>query len=387
MTSAGASTRSERRVAIGGPSNPGRTVVQAWLASRGLIVLVALLITWQQGTVFERVVAQWDVEHFTAIATLGYLGREDGTLMAFFPGLPMLLRVGTWVGAPVEITGVVLAMIGSACAAAALFRLGGTWAAVAWLFAPTAVFTAVPYTESVFCALAFWAWERARADRWALAAALAAGACTIRVSGLFLVGALFVMVVTTRGLGWDRAGIVARLRRGAWLLLPLAAIFGFVWYLHGLTGSWTAWFSAQAAGWEREFTLPWDSFRHTLDAVDPTAYPDHPLWPPVFAAEIASMVVGVVVTGWCLGRRLWAEASWVGIQVLAFSLSYWFFSVNRAVLLWFPLWMMIGQLVSWRPEHAAARVAHRIVVAVYFAGSGVVMLAWSWLYLTGNWAS
>ena len=57
-------------------------------------------------------------------------------------------------------------MVGSAVAAAALLRLGGPWAAVAWLFAPTAVFTTVPYTESVFCALAFWAWERARADRW-----------------------------------------------------------------------------------------------------------------------------------------------------------------------------------------------------------------------------
>ena len=95
----------------------------------------------------------------------------------------------------------------------------------------------------------------------------------------------------------------------------------------------------------------------------------------------------MLVTGWCLGRRLWAEASWVGIQVLAFSVSYWFFSVNRAILLWFPLWMMIGELVSWRPERPAARVAHRIVVAAGFVASALLMLAWSWLYFTGNWAS
>ena len=94
--------------------------------------------------------------------------------MAFFPGLPMLLRAGTWLGLPVEITGVLLAAVGSAAAAAALLRLGGPWAAVAWLFAPTAVFTTVPYTEALFCAAAFWAWERARADRW-LAAAAAGG--------------------------------------------------------------------------------------------------------------------------------------------------------------------------------------------------------------------
>ena len=29
----------------------------------------------------------------------------------------------------------------------------------------------VPYTESLFCAAAFWAWERARSDRWLAAAA------------------------------------------------------------------------------------------------------------------------------------------------------------------------------------------------------------------------
>ena len=54
---------------------------------------------------------------------------------------------------------------------------------------------------------------------------------------------------------------------------------------------------------------------------------------------------------------------------MAFSVSYWFFSVNRAILLWFPLWMMIGSLVEWRPERPAARVAHRIVVGLGFAAS------------------
>ena len=62
-------------------------------------------------------------------------------------------------------TGTAAVTVAGAFAAAALVRLGGPWAAIAWLFAPTAVFTTVPYTESLFCAAAFWAWERARADR------------------------------------------------------------------------------------------------------------------------------------------------------------------------------------------------------------------------------
>ena len=115
--------------------------------------------------------------------------------MAFFPALPVILRAGLELGVPIAITGVVLSMLCSAVAAAALIRLGGPWAAIAWLFAPTAVPT-VPYTESLFCAAAFWAWERARSDRWLAAALITAVACTVRVSGLFLVIALVVMIMT-----------------------------------------------------------------------------------------------------------------------------------------------------------------------------------------------
>jgi hypothetical protein len=84
---------------------------------------------------------------------------------------------------------------------------------------------------------------------------------------------------------------------------------------------------------------------------------------------------------------LWGEASWVGVQVLAFSLSYWFFSVNRATLLWFPLWIMLGRWVSWQPSAESTRVAHRVLVGVAFTAEIVLMLWWSWLFFTGHWAS
>jgi hypothetical protein len=341
--------------------------------------MVALLLAVYQGRSLADMVDQWDVEHFTNLALNGYLGRADGTLMAFFPGLPLLLRLGLALGIPIYVSGVIISCLCSYAAASALARLGGPVAAVAWLFAPTAVFTVVPYTEALFCAAAFWAWERARADRWLAAALLAAAACTVRVSGLFLLGALVVLAVTSAGPWRDRG------RRLLVLLVPAAVLGGFLLYLHALTGSWTAWYHAQSTGWARTMTPPWESFFNTVAATHPN--PDHPLWPPVFVAEIVSMAIGVLVVGWCLGRRLWAEASWVGIQVVAFSISYWFMSVNRAILLWFPLWMMIAQLVTWRPRRPAARVVHHVAVALALATSTLLMLAWSWLYFTGNWAS
>ena len=373
-------------------SSPGRTVIQAWLASRGMIAAVALVLAVVQHRSLTNMVTNWDVQLFAKLATDGYFADPAGTLMAFFPGLPVIFWLFTQLGVPVAITGVVLSLVCSAIAAAALYRLGGTWAAVAWLFAPTAVFTVVPYTESLFCAAAFWAWERARSDRWLAATVLTAIACTLRVSGLFLICALLVMIIT------DRKPTAAILRRGALMLIPASVIVAFATYLYALSGSWTAWYHAQTRGWVRELTWPWESFLNTIPAVIPGAYPNHPWWAAVFRGEMISMAVGVAVTVWCIvvslrARRspngsdgtMWGEATWVGMQVLAFSLSYWFFSVNRATLLWFPLWIMLGRRVAG-PSRISPP-AHRLLVAAAFTVEIVLMLWWSWLFFTGHWAS
>src|SRR5918995_1270638 len=273
----------------------GRMVVQAWIASRGLIAAVALLLAVRQGGSLTQMVSNWDVNHFTNLAQGGYFADPRGILMAFFPALPVILRAGLELGVPIAITGVVLSLLCSAVAAAALIRLGGPWAAIAWLFAPTAVFTTVPYTESLFCAAAFWAWERARSDRWLAAALIAAVACTVRVSGLFLVGALIVMILTSRGTSW-----AARGRRLALLGIPVAVLASFATFLYWLTGSWTAWYSAQSTGWVRQLTWPWQSFLNTIDAMKPGAFADHPWWAAVFRGEMVSMFVGVAVVVWCL---------------------------------------------------------------------------------------
>jgi hypothetical protein len=371
-------------------SSPGRIVVQAWLASRGMIFTVALVLAVVQHRTLTNMVSNWDVQHFGNLAAGGYLAEPDGTLMAFFPGWPTILWLFDQLGVPVAISGVIISTACSAVAAAALYRLGGQWAAVAWLFAPTAVFTVVPYTESLFCAVAFWAWERARADRWLAATLLTALACTVRVSGLFLIGALLVLIITSPSTA------ASKLRRAALMLIPAAVIMAFATYLYVRTGTWTAWYRAQSTGWVRQLTWPWDSFLNTIPATLPGAYADHPWWAAVFRGEMISMAVGIGVTIWCIvvsirGRRsrglgsdhtMWGEASWVGVQVLAFSLSYWFFSVNRATLLWFPLWIMIGCWIE-----GGSRPPHRVLVASAFIVETVLMLWWSWLFFTGHWAS
>lgn len=431
----------------------GRLVVQTWLFTRLLLVGVALWVGLSTGRSAGDMLANWDVQHYFAIATNGYTGAND---IAFFPGWPLVLRAFAAVGIPMLWAGIGLALICSALAAAALHRLGGPIAAVVWLLAPTTVFTLVPYTEAPFCAAAFWAWERASRGRWGAAAGLAAIACTLRVSGLFLLGALVILALTQGlrgrsgraggaapfGVGgpgtaqapsrwswpWRRqwpqqatsgqpasfswsslsrpisqwSGAVAtgyrpappvvtwrqRVRALVWLTIPALTLLVYIGYLRYLTGDWNAWYHAQSAGWPRGFTWPWVSLQHTIEAASSTAYPAFPEWSWVFRAEIISMAVGIVVTLACLARRRWAEASWVGVQVLAFSCSYWFLSLNRAVLLWFPLFILIGEALSGGWNVSPGRRRFRILLTVLgCAVAAVVLCFWAWLFYTGRWAS
>ena len=174
----------------------------------------------------------------------------------------------------------------------------------------------------------------------------------------------------------------------AWLTVPALTVFAYIAYLYSLTGDWNAWYHAQSAGWPRGFTWPWVSLQHTLEAAGSNAYPAFPEWSWVFRAEIISMAVGVTVTVLCLVKRRWAEASWVGVQVLAFSCSYWFLSVNRAVLLWFPLFVLIGERLSsgWNVTPGRRR-RRMLLTTVAFAAACYVLCWWAWLFFTGRWAS
>lgn len=360
---------------LGGPL----LVAGVWLGSRLLLFLGCVVVMAQNQLTFEQAISRWDVLHFFEIATNGY---NEGINIAFFPGFPALLALGVRLGIPLYLAGIGLSLIGSALAAAALYRLGGTGAACLWLVAPMAVFTFVPYTEAVFCAAAFWAWERGRAGHWGSAALLAAVACTFRVSGLFLVGALGLLILTS-----GRDALARKLLRCLWMLIPLAVLVAYSYYLQTLTGSWFAWFDAQEQGWARGFTWPWDSLQHTIDAADPSRWEGRPEVPVMFFAEIVSMVMGLLTVVISLFLRRWAESAWVGVQVLAFATSYWFISVNRAVLLWFPLFTIAGSMAEWNPKNSFGRYLWRVLVGLGTTASVLAMLAWAWVFFSGGWSS
>jgi hypothetical protein len=362
-----------------------------WLfVSRVAVVAIALSapLLFNSGDDFPNVWhawLQWDVWHFQAIAEHGYdNGEPSGApLAAFFPGLPILMRVVGWTGLGPVGGGILVSLIASGVAGIYLAKLaqhefpqlgaekpGGLLAraSLLWFAAPVGVFLAAPYTEALFCALAFPGWLAARQGRWARAAVLVALASTVRVSGVFLAVALAVEFLTSAERKW---------RAAPWLLLPAVPVIAFMAYLREIHGTWFAWQQAQEKGWAREFTWPWISLKHTIEAATAGHFPaDRTDWTWMFRAELVALLVGLVLLVWLLRRRSWGEAVWVATTVAAFATSYWIYSLTRATLLWWPLWIGLAVLAQRRPW----------VGRLYLAVAIPLAALWAAAFFTGRWS-
>lgn len=378
--------------ALFAPHQAGRLAVQGWLASRLVLLIVALVLVRSQGFTLATALNRWDVVHFIAVSQHGY---TDLTQTAFFPGLPVLLAAFSWLGVPPLVTGVLVSLAGSGMAAWALYRIAGgsvrgTVAVWAWSFAPMAVFTFVPYTEAIFCAFAFWAFWQARRDRWALAAVLAGAACAFRVSGVFLIAALGLMALVGRP-GTDapdapstRPTWASRLIRVLWLAIPAAVVAAYMIFLKLRFGSWTTWFQAQVEGWDRGFRWPWVALDQTLGAAGLIG-DAHYATAVMFRWELAALVVGVVVTVWCLARKKIPEGAWVGIQVVALTCQVWVISLARSMVLWFPLFVAWGGLGAGVAS-PGSNTARRVLLAIGFCVEAVAMIWWASRFFCGAWA-
>jgi hypothetical protein len=373
------------------PSRPvDREAAATWLSSRVGVWLLAFAGVWMLGGETAGAVPsylsrweQWDSHLFVEVARFGYRGyrthTSDTHLEAFFPGEPLALRVvhaatQNWV-----VSGLLISAVAGLVAMVALGRLGeldsgatvGSRAVLYLTLSPYAVFLATGYSEALFLAFALPSWLAARRGRWVLAGGLAAPAAFVRIDGLFLGVALVVEWLTT-GAGRAHAGR-RRAAEAAALLGPWLVTAGFFLYLHAITGDWLAWNHAQREGWGRRFTAPWTAFHTSWDAATSPVQGAAYEWS--FRAEIAAVLIGMLLTITLLVVRRWGEATYVGLQVVALATSSYYLSIARSTLLWFPLWLLLARLSLGR------RWLHLSYLAVAPALMALGVVA----FTTGHW--
>ncbi|MFE9456370.1 mannosyltransferase family protein [Streptomyces californicus] len=384
-----------------------RTVLGLYLLTRISLAVTAHLARWLfPGDAGAREAApvlapfqHWDANHYLHIARDGYFPAGEGPWTsgwdnreAFFPGYPLVLRAVHTVVPDWTAAGLLISFAAGAVVVVALARIAraylpdsaaGSRTALFFLLSPCAVFLAAGYTEALFLAFALPAWLAAMRHRWALAAVLTTLGTTVRISGLFLaaaVGLLFILATagaksTAPATPAERERAGWRSWRAAgWTLLPALPPAAYSWYLHTHTGDWTAWKHAQERGWHRTFHTPWEAWGNTwTGAFGHTQTTGYAL---MFQAELAAMLVGLALVAVLLYRRRWPEAVYVALSLWALGTSYWYTSVPRATLLWWPLWIGLAALSLRRPWF---RTAYLCVAAPV---TTLVALA----FLTGRWA-
>ncbi|MFI1292511.1 mannosyltransferase family protein [Streptomyces sp. NPDC020792] len=325
---------------------------------------------------------QWDWVHYLHIARDGYFPGQAGPWQsgwdnreAFFPGFPLLLRAVHTVIPHWTLAGLLISFIAGTIAVLSLARIAelylpgmnaGRRSVLFFLLSPCAIFLAVGYTEALFLAFALPAWLAAQRRNWPLATALTALATTVRISGLFLAGAIALHFLLT-----------ARTRRHwrslPWLALPALPAALYNWYLQAQTGDWMAWQHAQERGWYRNFHTPWEAWTNTWHGA--FAHAQTTGYAFMFQAELLAMFIGLFMLGLLIRQRRWPEAAYIGLSLWALGTSYWYMSIPRAMLLWWPLWTALAAVSLRRPR---AKTAYLCLIAPLTTVFAITFLSGRW---------
>jgi hypothetical protein len=369
-----------------------RVALGVWCASRLGVLVLSWVAAWvmRQPGQYEPFSwlsqwQHWDWLRYLTISEYGYTsGRgpaSDPNLVAFFPGFPLALRVAQALVVNWTVAGLLVSAVAGGFAVVALARLtAASWQADETGSDSTDLDGAAPVvrdavlflvcTESLFLAFALFGWWYACQGRWGRSGVLVALASLVRVNGLFVLAAVVVRFLLTHrqrpaDAPWSRAPLLA---------LPLLPVIGYMAYLYDITGDWFAWKHAEDRGWFRSFTNPVDTLSHTWTAAFGREFQAAEAWP--FQLELVSMLVGFALLCWLVARRAWPEVTYVALSVGSLATSFWYESVPRDMLLWWPLW--IG-LAGWAARRPMVRVVYLSVVAP-------LMVGLAFLFLSGQWS-
>jgi hypothetical protein len=384
--------------------------IGTWLASRVAMVILTFAAGWtvqsnRLGAVpsFSQLWDRWDVELFRKAAQYGWFSPNSDPHQAVdFPGFPLVLRavhplVGSWV-----IAGILISAVAGLATCVALYllaadeepgrpalreSLAGRRAVLYLVLFPYAVFLFAGYSEGLFLAFVTTSWLAARHERWLLAAVLAAGATATRVIGLAFAAALVVEYLVSRrraaraaggasgGPLWTPAALRGLVdRRAPLLAIPAVPVLAYLTYLHHHTGRWDSYTRAMRLGWGRTFASPLDGWRTTYAAAFGSNQASNYAW--FWRAELLAVLVGLALTVVLLLQRRWGEATYVGVTLAMMSATNYYASGVRAVLVWFPLFLLLAR---WSQRRAWLHGALLCTMAPLMAAISVAFIGGAWV--------
>jgi hypothetical protein len=379
--------------AVTTPPGPPGSRLATWLRSREFFDAVVLTTLIRVGLLLAAAIAvavlgderarsrdlleiwnAWDTPHYLAIASGGYDPAGDPALIAFFPLLPILIRIGASFAPPLA-AGLLISYLATVAAAVGLHRLarldGGSPAiarnaVLAMNLAPTSFALVAPYTEPLFLALVIWAFVRARRDDWLGGGVLGLLAALTRLQGVLLLPALALEAFARRRwLGWRMAPLLL-VAAGPAIYLGLNwLVYGDPFFFVGVQQS--IFFHRAAPPWE----VLGDLWRGVVDGRPSQE------WALVYVAPLLAFAVLAAVFAWTLVSRRSrpSYAVYAGLTLLTLAMLTWPISTPRYALGVFPLFL------------AVAGPARRPWIGVpLLVGSTVLLLVFLAQFALGGWA-
>ena len=315
----------------------------------------------------------WDAPHYIGISQYGYGAEHDPAEIAFFPLVPLLIRVGSLVLPPL-VAGMLISLLATVAAGIGLYRLvlldGDRRVALGAVLAlnlfPTSFALIPPYSEPVFLCLVVWSFYLARRGGWGGSAALGALASAARLQGLFLAPSLAVeYFAQRRRLG---AGVL-------WLLLVPAGTVAYLAVNQVAFGDPLYFLVVQREHFFHAVAAPWEVIGGLVDGI--VGQPPTIDWATLYVAPLLAFGVLLATAIWTLAsphsRPSYAAYAWLTLLTLV-TLT-WPISVPRYLLGVFPLFIALG------------RLAHRPVLGgLLLAVSAMLLVLLTLLFAQGAWA-
>jgi len=314
------------------------------IIERGPHVVVSTQ-TEHGGTLLD-VLTQWDGNWYRLIAERGYAPPMPEIAAAWFPIYPLLIRAVAFIVRDLQVASLLVSngcLITAALLLIRLLRLDYEElicrrVITFLMFNPVSFFLSAAYSESTFLLLSIGALLAARQGKWLLAAICGGCLSATRAPGL-LIGAPLLAEYLVQ---WQERGGKARaFFRPHLLFLALipAGLVAYMLYFYVQRGDLFLPMHAQASGWGKTLTLPWQTF----------------LWPRGFPAShipLYQAIVGgaLILTGAGFFLRLRAPYVAYAVVSILFYLAWGSLEgLPRYVSILFPLHIVLALLSSrWK---------------------------------------
>ena len=297
------------------------------------------------GTLLD-ILTQWDGNWYRLIAQHGYGPAMPDIAAAWFPLYPILVRAVEFIVRDYQVASVLVSngcLIAAALLLMRLLRLDYDdlvcrRAILFLMFNPVSFFLSSAYTESTFLLLSIGALLAARQGNWLIAALSGLCLSATRAPGLLIAAPLFAEYL----MQWrERGGNVRAFFRPQLFLFALIPV-GLVAYLFHLyleRGDFFLPMHAQASGWDKTLTLPWQTF----------------LWPLSFPTSHIPLYQSIVGAALILaGAGFWLRVRATYLVYAVVSLLFYLAwgsleGLPRYVSILFPLPLILALLSSrWK---------------------------------------